>query len=66
MGDLREEDKKEGEDLEEGSYFLFGISEFLRGRRRKLEEWFWEALIGHCCCWEFWAWGPGNRKDSWS
>jgi hypothetical protein len=35
-------------------------------RRRKLEEWFWEALIGHYCCWEFWARGPGNYKDSWS
>jgi hypothetical protein len=27
---------------------------------------FWGTLIGHYCFWEFWAQGPGNRKDSWS
>ena len=31
-GDLREEAKKEGEDLEEASYFRLRISEFLWGR----------------------------------
>jgi hypothetical protein len=31
-GDLREENKKEEEDLEEASYFCFRISEFRRGR----------------------------------
>jgi hypothetical protein len=29
-GNLREEDKEEGEDLEEGSYFLLRISAFLK------------------------------------
>jgi hypothetical protein len=31
-GDFREEDKKEGEDIEETSYFYLRISEFLWGR----------------------------------
>jgi hypothetical protein len=31
-GDLREEDKKEGEDLEDASYLCLRISEFRRGR----------------------------------
>jgi hypothetical protein len=66
-GDLREEDKEEGEDLEKDHYLCLRISELQkRERRRKLEEWFWGALTGHWCCWEFWAWGSGNRKDFWS
>jgi hypothetical protein len=31
-GDLREEDKEEGEDLEEGAHFCLRISEFLKDR----------------------------------
>jgi hypothetical protein len=31
-GDLRDEDKEEGEDLEEGSHLCFRISEFLKYR----------------------------------
>jgi hypothetical protein len=23
------------------------------------------TLTGGTCCWEFWARGPGNRKESW-
>jgi hypothetical protein len=36
-GDLREEDKEEGEDLEEGSYFCLRISEFLKGGEEEEE-----------------------------
>jgi hypothetical protein len=74
--DSREEDKEEGRGLGRGSFFGGKNSgrrskeEILkeRGRRRKLEDkdCFGELLQGHCCCWELWAWGPGNRKDSWS
>jgi hypothetical protein len=52
-GDLREEDKKEGEELEEGSYFCLRISEFLKERGGGGGNWrngFWEALTGHSCC----------------
>jgi hypothetical protein len=34
-GDLKEEDKEEGEDLEEGSYFCLRISEFQKGREEE-------------------------------
>jgi hypothetical protein len=53
-GDLREEDKRGGEDLEgDLIFFYFGlrISErWGRRRRRKLEELFWGTLTWHCCC----------------
>jgi hypothetical protein len=68
-GDLREEDKEEGVDFEEGSNFSLRISEFLKGRGGGGGNWrngFWEALTEHYYCWEFWAQRPGNRKDSWS
>jgi hypothetical protein len=73
-GDLREEDKEEGRGLGRGYLFWvkFWKKEARRkfwkggGRRRRLEDidCFGELLQGHCCCWELWAWGLGNRKDS--
>jgi hypothetical protein len=42
-GDLREEDKKEGEDLEEASYFCLRISEFQKGEE---EEEIGEMVFG--------------------
>jgi hypothetical protein len=68
--DTREEDKGEEMGLG-GGVFCFGENwgmkedEILK-ERRKLEEHFdfGEISKGHCCCWELWAWGPGNHKDS--
>jgi hypothetical protein len=63
-GYLREEDKEEWEGLVEGSHFGFRISEFLKERGGgNWKNCFGETITEHCYCWEFWAWGPGNRKD---
>jgi hypothetical protein len=66
---LREEDKEERRGLGEGVSFLDWkfLQEVKEGGGGKLgEQIILETLTGHCCCWEFWARGPGNRKDSWS
>jgi hypothetical protein len=53
---------------EEGGLSFFGkLWKKNKGRKRRLEgkDCFGVVLLGHCCCWEFWDWVPGNRKDSW-
>jgi hypothetical protein len=68
-GDSREEDKEEGRGLGRGSFFL-GKFWKKEGKRRRLEgkNCFGGLLLGHCCCWEFWARGqetariPGARE----
>jgi hypothetical protein len=67
--DSREEDKEEGRGLGRGLIF-FGFGKIMEEGEEEEENWenslFWGTLTGHCCFWEFWAQGPGNRKDSWS
>jgi len=67
-GDLREEDKEERGGHGEGSHFALEISTRGEGRAGgKLgEQSILETLIRHYYCWEFWARGQGNHKDSWS
>jgi hypothetical protein len=56
-------------------FLVYGkVRKIWRGRRRR-EETVWAASVfltvlledSHrgTCCWEFWARGPGNHKESW-
>ena len=64
-GDLREEDKRGGEHLEEDLNFIFGLRISEGGGGGNWKNCFWVTLTGHWCCLEFCARGPGNHKDSW-
>jgi hypothetical protein len=66
--DSREEDKEEGRGLGKGCFLWGKFWKKEKRRRRRLEgkDCFWGTFTGHCCCWEIWARGPGNHKDSWS
>jgi hypothetical protein len=55
-----------------GYFGLWEGKKIWGGRRRRKgnnsfsEQFCLRTLTGAHCCWEFWARGPGNRKDSWS
>jgi hypothetical protein len=65
--DSREEDKGEGRTR---GYFGFGEGKKIWEEESKkqfcLNNFVGRLSQGHNCCWEFWARGPGNHKDSWS
>jgi hypothetical protein len=67
---------RQGGKLGKGVFFVWGVIFFLRleegeGRRSGDRVSIFvltnlRTFTGGTCCWEFWAQGPGNRKESWS
>jgi hypothetical protein len=68
-GDSREEDKEEGRGLGKGVFSFWEILEEEEGEEEiGRRNCFGGLLLGHCCCWGFWARGqettriPGARE----